>query len=193
MIPLPIRNDIESISLTDSDTYPPHRGSVLKHLPICNPPNHLKKLIDTDTDLNFLGITSVIISEPVVQLTREQLDWINQVMDLLMGRFRGAVPENSPFAVMGRFPSLMARFPSLIQKSTKGAGRASGPQSVFPQNLQILSVRFPYNSLEKIWLPKTPFWWAVLPLKNPRENSPLRKGPLRGSWSSWCSPSRCKP
>ena len=41
---------------------------------------------------------------------------------------------------------------------TKGAGRASGPQSVFPQNLQILSVRFPYTSLAKIWLPKTPFW-----------------------------------
>ena len=32
------------------------------------------------------------------------------------------------------------------------------PPSVFPQNLQILSVRFPCNSLEKIWLPKTPFW-----------------------------------
>ena len=39
---------------------------------------------------------------------------------------------------------------------TKGAGRGSGPQSVFPQNLQILSVPFPSDSLEKIWLPKTP-------------------------------------
>ena len=46
----------------------------------------------------------------------------------------------------------------LFSGVTKGAGRASGPQSVFPQNLQILSVRFPYNSLERIWPPKTPFW-----------------------------------
>ena len=36
------------------------------------------------------------------------------------------------------------------RKEIKGAGRASGPQSVFPQNLQISSVRFPYKSLEKI-------------------------------------------
>ena len=43
-----------------------------------------------------------------------------KIIDLLMGLFRGAVfrhggvPENSPFALMGRFPSLMGRFPPLM-------------------------------------------------------------------------------
>ena len=43
-----------------------------------------------------------------------------QIIDLLMGLFRGAVfdhvgvPENCPLALMGRFPSLMGRFPTLM-------------------------------------------------------------------------------
>ena len=68
-------------------------------------------------------------------------------IDLLMGLFKGAVfdhgrlPENSPLALMGRFPSLMGLFSDL--------------NGQFP--------RMPC--------------WAVFPL----ENSPLRKGALRGS------------
>ena len=44
----------------------------------------------------------------------------SQVIDLLMGLFRGAVfhhggvPENCPLALMGRFPSLMGRFLTLM-------------------------------------------------------------------------------
>ena len=42
-----------------------------------------------------------------------------KIMHLIMGLFRGAVfhlggvPENSPLALMGRFPSLMGHFPTL--------------------------------------------------------------------------------
>ena len=44
----------------------------------------------------------------------------SDLIDLLMGLFRGAVfrhggvPENSPLTLMGRFPSLMGRFPTLM-------------------------------------------------------------------------------
>ena len=49
-----------------------------------------------------------------------------EIIDLLMGLFRGAVfdhgrlPENCPLAFMGHFPSLMGRFPSLMGHFPEG-------------------------------------------------------------------------
>ena len=87
-------------------------------------------------------------------------------IDLSMGLFRGAVfrhgggarkqPIKQPTEMPTSTMALMGRFLSLM-------GR-------FPT----LMGRFPISSQA-----------AVSPLENPLENSPLRKGAFRGSWSIW--------
>ena len=68
----------------------------------------------------------------------------------------GFLPDVAFRAAGFLLPSLPLAFLGKHASEVHKRGRPSKwPPSVFPQNLQISSVRFPYNSLEK---PETPFW-----------------------------------
>ena len=83
-----------------------------------------------------------------------------EIIDLLMGLFRGAVfhhggvPENSPLTLMGRFPSLMGRFPTLMGRFPEclngpfPSRKSPGKQPIKKRgikrflNLQVIRLRF---------------------------------------------------